>query len=321
MKKSDRIKRAIAFYLSVVSFFILLPIVLSYSLGYKIDYRPFRIYKTGILYINSYPQGASIYINGKRNAMATPAQIEELKPGSYKVDVKREGYYPWDREVVVRPNMVTRLDRIVLFPIAQDIQRVSKWEIKDFVISDTGNIVYYFTQYGLLRSDISGGGLKRLSSYKDWPKNIKGKLFSPDGSKILFFTENDVWVVYLNPDKRLPKNTEEAIVEEIFTSHEPIESIFWYSTSGYIIVVTEKSIKVVELRSGDKCTAVLLHKFNSRSGGVYYNGDSDSIYFVDTRKESSRDESYLYRMDLRQKFLDQFVQFILLKKDTEAIGE
>src|SRR3989338_10106299 len=89
---NDKVKRTIAFYFSVSLFFLLLPIVLPYSLGYHIYFHALKIYKTGIIYLKSQPQGASIYINSKIHSDVTPARIEELKPGIYRVEVRRNGY-------------------------------------------------------------------------------------------------------------------------------------------------------------------------------------------------------------------------------------
>ena len=63
MKNSDKLKRAIAFYISILLFFVTLPILLSYALGYRVDYMAFKAYKTGIIFINSKPSGAAISIN------------------------------------------------------------------------------------------------------------------------------------------------------------------------------------------------------------------------------------------------------------------
>ncbi|MBI5124308.1 MAG: hypothetical protein HZA72_02700, partial [Candidatus Omnitrophica bacterium] len=65
MRNSDAIIRYIGFYFSLALYFTLLPIILSYSLGYHIDFHKFVIYKTGILSLRSTPSGASIYVNGK----------------------------------------------------------------------------------------------------------------------------------------------------------------------------------------------------------------------------------------------------------------
>ena len=149
MKRSDRIMRAIAFYFASALFLVLLPIILSYALGYQIDYRDLKIYKTGILYVESRPSGAAIYLNGNKYPDVTPARIEELKPGGYNVVVRREGFYPWEKDLEVRGNMVTKADRIVLFQMAQEMKKMGESGVSNFAVSDNGYL-YYMKKSGLL---------------------------------------------------------------------------------------------------------------------------------------------------------------------------
>ena len=320
MKNSDKLKRAIAFYVSVLLFFITLPILLSYALGYRIDYMALKAYKTGIIFINSTPSGAVIYINDKLYNNVTPAQIEELKPGAYKVRVKREGFYPWEEELTVKPNMVTKADSIILFPIMQEMHKINNQPVYDFTVSDRG-YVYYLAGSGLYRSDSDGSDTKKLSSYSNWPRNIIKKKFAPDGDKILCFNEKEITIIYLNLNRDLAKGSESARAENILITEEPIIDVFWYTGSGYIIVVTEKYINVVELRGGGKRNIATLYKFNATPHTVFYDSNNGSLYFMDRGKDNfSKDSSYLYRLDLRQKFFDYLMQ-LLLKKDTENANE
>ncbi len=310
MNKGDKLNRAAAFYISVMLFFITLPILLSYSLGYRIDYRALKVYKTGIIFINSKPSGAAIYINDRLYNSVTPAQIEELKPGVYKVKVKREGFYPWEEDLVVRPNMATKADSIILFPIMQEMNRINDRPVYDFAVSDRGSI-YYLTESGLYRSDSDGSDIKKLSPYSKWPRNILRKRFSPDGDKILCFSEKEVMIIYLNLNRELTKDGESAGVENILITEEPIIDVFWYTGSGYIIVVTEKYINVVELRGGGKRNIATLYKFNAKPHAVSYDSNNGSLYFMDRGKENfSKDGSYLYRLDLRQKFFYYLMQLL-----------
>ena len=320
MKNSDKLKRAIAFYVSVLLFFITLPILLSYSLGYRIDYRALKVYKTGIIFINSKPSGASIYINDKLYSDMTPAQIENMKPGAYKVKVKREGFYPWEEELVVRPNMVTKADSIILFPVMQEMNKITNRPILDFAVSDKGYI-YYFAESGLYRSDNDGSNLKRLSVYSNWPKRMIKKRFSPDGDKFLCFNDREIIIIYLNLDKTAAKDGESARVESILTAEEPVIDVFWYTGSGYVIAVTEKYINVLELRGGARRNIATLYKFNATPHAVSYDSNNGSLYFMDRGKDDfSKNGNYLYRLDLRQKFFDYLMQ-LLLKRETEAPNE
>lgn len=317
LKNSDRLKRAVAFYFSVILYFTLLPIVLSYSLGYKIDFRALKIYKTGIIYIKSTPAGAEIYLNDRRHNDLTPAQIEELKPGTYKIEVRQKGFYAWENDVTVRPNMVTKADRIILFPIIQQAKLISDREISDFAISEK-NYIYFMDKAGLFKSNMDGTALKRLSLYSNWPGDITARKFSIDGSKFLYFNQRTVWLVSLNAVKAMAQVGEYAEVEEIVTADEPILDVFWYSGSGYIIVVTERYINVVELRGGARRNAAALYKFNSKPQRLYYDSINDSLYFIDRGKgPDSRLGNYLYRLDLRQTFFDKLMN-MLLKREAEV---
>jgi len=310
--------RAIAFYFAAALFCVLLPIILSYALGYKIDYHDLKIYKTGILYIESRPAGAAIYLNGYKYPDVTPARIEELKPGGYKVVVRREGFYPWEKDLEVRPNMVTKADRIVLFPMAQEMKRMGERGVSDFAVSDNGYL-YYMKKSGLYRSTMDGSSMKRLSPYAEWPDRIVGKKFSPSGDRFLFYNDRNVWVVDLEHGKTIAGLVEEASVQEVFAGQDSITDVFWYPGAGYIIIVTDKGIDVAELRGAAKVSnAVPLYKFNSRPHGLYYDESSSALYFTDTGLGKDFSESrYLYRIDLRQKFFDALMK-MLLKKEPDS---
>lgn len=317
MDNTDRIMRAIAFYTVLAVFFILLPIVLSYALGYKIDYKKFKIYKTGLIYVSSHPAGASVYINGKLYGDLTPMRMEELKPGTYKIEVRRDGFYPWEREMEVLPNMVTRADRIILFPVAQEMKKVATSEIADFAISGNGKI-YYLTRYGLFRSDLDGEALKKLSGYSNWPRNIIGKKFSTETNKLLYFDNYRIFVIHLDAGNTQPRGGEPARVEEILVSPDPIVDVFWYPGSNYIMAISEKDIKVIELRAGILSRNIAsLYKFNSRPQGVYYNEDAGILYFTDRKPDAASEEDrFLYKLELKSNFFDNMIR-MLVKKETD----
>jgi hypothetical protein len=313
---SDRLKRSIAFYCAVALFIVFLPIILAYALGYKIDYSEFKIYKTGILYIESHPAGASIFINDRKMPDVTPARIEELKPGIYRVAVKREGFYPWERELEARPNMVTRADRIVLFPVKQEMKKMGERGVLDFVISDNG-YMYYLKKSGLYRSYMDGTSMRRLSSYSAWPDRIIGKRFSPSGDSFLYFDENKVWLAAPDDPRSAERTGEFMKVDEVFSGTDRISDVFWYPGAGYIIIATDKDIKVAELSAAAAHNVVPLYKFNSSPRGLWFDESSGSLYFTDTGLGQDLSESrYLYRIEFKEKFFDQLIKR-LLKKEPE----
>ncbi|MDP3730325.1 MAG: PEGA domain-containing protein [Candidatus Omnitrophota bacterium] len=314
MNKSDAVIRHIAFFFSLALYLTLLPIILSYSLGYHIDFHKLVIYKTGILSLRSTPSGASIYVNGKLYPDITPARIEELRPGTYSIEVRREGLFPWQKDLAVRPNMVTRAENILLFPTLQVTEKVGDREADNFFIPDDRSQIYYMTKAGLYGSNIDGTNPKKLSSYSGWPSGILGKKLSPDGKKILYFNENGIWIIYLN-GLRLIKSEDIAEVEEVLKSPDTIKDVFWHSGSNHIIFAAGRDINVLEIGKGGGKNIVTLNKCSRQPQGVYYDVYNDSLYFND----SPGGKSKLYRLDLREKFFGKFMERI--KKEFDIIYE
>lgn len=314
MNKSDSVIRHIAFFFSLALYITLLPIILSYSLGYHIDFHKFIIYKTGILSLRSTPSGASIYVNGKLYKDITPARVEELRPGTYFIEVKREGFYPWQKDLAVRPNMVTRAENILLFPTLQEMEKVGDRETENFFIPDDKSQIYYMTKSGFYKSNIDGTNSKKISSYSQWPSEILGKKLSPDGKKVLYFNENGIWVIYLS-GRNVAKDSDVAEVEEVLRTPEIIMDVFWHSGSNHIIFVAGRDINVLEIGKGGGKNMVTLTKCRRQPQGLYYDESNDSLYFND----SSEGKRILYRLDLREKFFDKLMERV--KKEFDIIYE
>jgi len=314
VKNSDSVIRHIAFFFSLALYLTLLPIILSYSLGYHVDFHKFIIYKTGILSLKSTPSGASIYINGKLYSDITPARIEELRPGTYSIEVKRENFYPWQKDLTVRPNMVTRAEKILLFPTLQEMESVSDRETDDFFIPPDRSQIYYMMKSGLYKSNMDGTNFKKLSSYSGWPSDITGKKLSPDGKKILYFSKNGIGVIYLS-SRNLTKVGDAADVEEVLGGSDIIRDAFWHSGSNHIIFVSGRDINVLEIGKGGVKNMVMLSKCSRPPQGLYYDEYSDSLYFND----SPDGKKNLYRLDLREKFFSKLMQRV--KKEFDIIYE
>ncbi len=109
--------RAFLFYLSVFIFLAGLPFILPFALGYKFDRRNFKFSKTGLIVIKTQPQGASIYFDKKLINDKTPATLNELLPGTYNMRLELERYYPWHDDINVEAGKVTRLEKVILFPL------------------------------------------------------------------------------------------------------------------------------------------------------------------------------------------------------------
>lgn len=107
-------RRRILYISFITTFAIVAPILIAYTSGYRFDFKKNRFQKTGILYIDSTPQGAQIFINGQY-AADTPKRFTYLLPNEYDVEVRKEDYQSWHKKLDVKSNLTTFSRDIILF--------------------------------------------------------------------------------------------------------------------------------------------------------------------------------------------------------------
>lgn len=111
----------------IILFLIITPLLILYTSGYKFD-NGFQMQKTGMLIIDSKPEGAKIYINEKiqqsfikkifnkkESYILTPAKIKGLLPGDYTVTIETENHWSWGKKLTIKPGESTFAEDIILF--------------------------------------------------------------------------------------------------------------------------------------------------------------------------------------------------------------
>ncbi len=88
-------------------------VLIALARGYRFSPSDKSLSPTGILVANSNPDGAMILINGKLEG-ATDQNIV-LKPGTYDVEIKKDGFTSWKRNVRIKGELVVQANAL-LFP-------------------------------------------------------------------------------------------------------------------------------------------------------------------------------------------------------------
>jgi hypothetical protein len=116
--------RTIVFLICLLAFLLISPAAILYSQGYRIYFNPpdggIRISQTGGLFLKVLPKQAEVFLNGKLSEKTDfffgSVFIENLLPQKYKVEIKKEGYHPWEKTLEVKEKEVTEAKSVVLFP-------------------------------------------------------------------------------------------------------------------------------------------------------------------------------------------------------------
>lgn len=295
MSKEQRI-RAILYYLSLFIFIAGLPFILSFALGYKLNPKTLRFTKTGIISLKTQPDGASVYLDGRLLQDKTPNTIHELLPGEYNLRIKLEKYYQWFGTVHVEAGKVSKLERIILFPLRPDVKQLNIEKISSFWADSDKSKIYYLNQEeGIIyRSDLEGGNFEEIGVLPEINSAPKKWKVSPDRKKLLYFSPRQIAVAYLE-NNGASHYSEEPIVQSF--SNFVINDIFWHSDSYHLIIVTDRNIEAME--ASFRTPAVKLLNLNKRNAPCYYNENKDELFFLDSeRAEDGRLYDNVYKLEL-----------------------
>ncbi len=95
---------------------------------------------TGLLVATSSPDGAQVLINGHLTT-ATDNTIN-LAPGDYDIKIFKEGYFPWEKKITIKKEVVSKADAL-LFPTAPQLASITNVGIQNPVLDPTETKIAY----------------------------------------------------------------------------------------------------------------------------------------------------------------------------------
>jgi len=117
MQPFSRKKRTILLIVLIICFFITVPILVIYSMGYRIGDTLIWT-KTGGVYTVNNELGAEVYLDKKlvktNNFFQRNILIQNIKPGKHLIIVAKDGFYSWGKEIEVLPERVTEVHATIL---------------------------------------------------------------------------------------------------------------------------------------------------------------------------------------------------------------
>lgn len=213
-------------FLSLTSLFLILaPLIVLYAKGIKFDFEKKRFVVTGALYFKTFPKAAEIFINGKKTKITDPllgtAQIKNLLPRTYFVEIKKEGYFEWKKEMKVKEGEVT-LAKVILFPKNLNFYQteIQKEKLKlEFPCKEIkkeckieGDKIYFWNETegnfevvfeGLKGFDVFNKKIAVFSNHEIWLFDEKERKFllreSGEIKDLVFL--NDDYLAFLTKDK------------------------------------------------------------------------------------------------------------------------
>ena len=98
----------------ILLFFIISPLIILYTIGYRFDPRSGIVKQTGVISFDVKPEDASVYVNDILIDREMPFQLRNRPPGAYRVRIEHSGYHTFNKEVRVESRQTAAIDRFSL---------------------------------------------------------------------------------------------------------------------------------------------------------------------------------------------------------------
>ena len=118
-KRNHKIRLLIGYALFGVVI-VIATILMNYlANGYDIDRETGRVIQNGLVYIDTKPSGAEVYLNGEKQRGTTDARLV-IPSGTYEIELRKPGYRNWSRSLRLEGGSLRRLTYARLIPETLD---------------------------------------------------------------------------------------------------------------------------------------------------------------------------------------------------------
>ena len=298
--------RRILFFIFLAVFIPSSAGIIFYSQGWRFNFETFAIQKTGAIYIETQPKDVLIKIDqkfftDKSGIIQKGTLITNLLPKNYQIEIQKDGYFLYHKNITVKPSLVTEAVEIVLIPMDfKNELKISKnlkgekfidfsADASKIIIKNSKNNIYYL--YNL--NNQSSLNISNLFENMTG-KNIKKIAFHPLELNKLIIESNIPDALYIIDVNRLKseiilKNSKESSLiawsaenSNIYYIEQNIGlKIKNYQLIDFNLIAKTKS-KIANLPSDNDSYTAVKSSANGRFLAVL--NTLGNIYLFDSRK-------------------------------------
>ena len=110
--------RLIILLFCVACFFVVAPVLVLYSEGYRLDFKKMAVVATGGIYVRTFPAADKVTIDygivEKPGLFSNSIFVQSLLPEPHTVSIIKNGYYDYFKTLPVKEKEVTKLENVML---------------------------------------------------------------------------------------------------------------------------------------------------------------------------------------------------------------
>ncbi len=250
MQKRNR--RAL-FWLAVVTFIFASWVVIRYAQGYAYDFSAGKFVRTGAIAV-TVNTDAQLFIDdaktGGTSFLGNRAGQEGLLPGSYALRVARDGYTSWHKTVIVEEGKLIDFPHVLILP-TDDADLLALKAEASRSLSNSAALAATASKSKLLRvGDFQLDEAHLLDMRPASPSLVADRVLgfsvTDDSSRLLWWSRNEIWVLWLNNTDQQPYRSE-GERQAITRLSVPIIRAAWFRDHEHIVIdVGNESYRILE---------------------------------------------------------------------------
>jgi hypothetical protein len=238
-----KIRRSI-FYSLIVIFLVLAFFIIPYSNGWRFDPSTLSFVKLGGLYLNVEPTEASVQVDKltfeiKSSFMKSGLLIANLFPKTYHISIQKTGFQSWNKNMAVKPSLVTQIYPIILIPEKNNEELVLENKAKD--LFPNKNYLAWKDTDNKLKID---NKIIKGSKFLSWLSGERSALVYDESTKnylIINPTQN-------NSALNINLLFEDLKYQKTINDKNPIKKIIGYpSDKNKLVLLTNKNLYILDI--------------------------------------------------------------------------
>lgn len=267
-------------------------IALKWAKGYRpsfIGNKAPIVTGTGLLVANSDPKGAEVVVNGKLTT-ATDDTLN-LTPGTYEIEIKKNGYADWKKQLQVKAELVTQTTA-KLFPSVPNMTPITYTGSNDPTPSPDGQKIAYkvtsatnSAHNGIWVIEL---GSRNFSTRAPEPKQIFKSVSKYDlsTSKLLWTPDTSQILVYWTEIKKASNKATEKVSTAMLLSADKLnDEADIRDASARLPALLAQWIQSLDIKDAEKLTKLpesISSLLISGADNVYFSPDELKILYTAT---------------------------------------
>ncbi len=143
--KFTHLVRLIMLIVFLAAFFVISPIIILYTAGYRYDWQSGLLKETGAISIDVEPADAVVYLNGIKLEDKMPIRLNNIAPAKYSLRITMPGYYDWLKEIEVKNKQTNYTKELSLIKKNKPEIFINE-KITGYAVSFDGRFIIYTIQ-------------------------------------------------------------------------------------------------------------------------------------------------------------------------------